>query len=505
MRRALFVLAVLFGSSPALAQDAFSLQRFRPAVDSQGMVTVNASQPLAHLAYSLGLVASYANETLRLHDANASFSVDHFVTVQLQASLGLLGAPRWSLRMHGIGLQLGVTLPVHIMAGALSVDGERQTFSGQSIGDIGLNLKVRFLNPARHHMGLALVLAVDFPSGKSAQFLGEGQTTLRSQLIMDKALGRDKRVRVSFNAGALVRRTTHTFDQVITGQSRSLGTEVTYALGAAFGVVPHRFDLVTELFGSLDMASPHGGDPLELLAAAKVYLAESSFFEIGASAGLLPRDIVDGKGNMTGLPLVRGFVGFVFEPTVGDRDHDRIKNDMDLCPDEPETRNGFQDEDGCPDEVPAPPAPKPAPAPTLEPTPVETPSLVRRQGGQIVSFEKVYFKTASAEILPRSFPMLDDLFTLLSDSPNLTLVEISGHADERGDDAYNLALTHARARSVRKYLVDEGIADDRLLANGYGERQPAVDAVTQKPCVEHSERCWEKNRRVEFRIVGEAQ
>jgi large repetitive protein len=435
--------------------------------------------------------------------------------------------------MHGIGLQLGVTLPVHVMYGdrTPSYQGmgpnENRTlsFSGQGIGDIGLNLKVRFLDDSTRRPGLALLLTVQFPSGNSEQFLGEGQTTLRPELIVDKTLGRAQRGRIALNVGVLVRPSTHTFTDrgttfgptgalvcapltsagvCGTQLSRSLGSQLSYSLGASYAVVPHRVDLIGEIFGAYDVTRSKGGTPVEALAAAKVYLADRSYFEIGASASLLPPNIVDGHGNMTGAPLARVFLGFVFEPAIGDRDHDGFKDDVDPCPDEPETVNGYQDDDGCPDEVPPPPAPAPQPEPEPEPEPAPEPeptTRVVRVHGQLKTFEKVYFKTASAEILPRSFPLLNDIVTLLQGSSDIRLLEIAGHADERGNDDYNLRLTEARAQSVRKYLVDHGIVADRLIAHGYGEQQPARDEQTLRPCTAHTERCWDMNRRVEFRIL----
>src|SRR5262249_59612493 len=70
-------------------------------------------------------------------------------------------------------------------------------------------------------------------------------------------------------------------------------------------------------------------------------LAQKSYFEIGGSAGLVP--------GQTGSPDFRVFVGFIFEPSIGDRDGDGIKDDVDKCPDEPEDFDDFEDEDGCPD------------------------------------------------------------------------------------------------------------------------------------------------------------
>src|SRR5204862_3787943 len=70
------------------------------------------------------------------------------------------------------------------------------------------------------------------------------------------------------------------------------------------------------------------------------YLARKSYFVIGGGAGL---------SSKAGSPDARAFIGIVFEPNIGDRDGDGIKDDVDKCPDEPEDRDGFQDEDGCPD------------------------------------------------------------------------------------------------------------------------------------------------------------
>ena len=60
----------------------------------------------------------------------------------------------------------------------------------------------------------------------------------------------------------------------------------------------------------------------------------------------MPRSVA---GGMTGSPDFRVFVGFIFEPSIGDRDGDGIKDDVDRCPDEPEDFDDFEDEDGCPD------------------------------------------------------------------------------------------------------------------------------------------------------------
>jgi OOP family OmpA-OmpF porin len=65
----------------------------------------------------------------------------------------------------------------------------------------------------------------------------------------------------------------------------------------------------------------------------------------------------------------------------------------------------------------------------------------------------------------------------LADVPNAR-GEVEGHTDSQGADAYNQALSQRRADAVRKYLVDKGVAGDRLQAKGYGESKPEGDNKT---------------------------
>ena len=69
-------------------------------------------------------------------------------------------------------------------------------------------------------------------------------------------------------------------------------------------------------------------------------------------------------------------------------------------------------------------------------------------------------------------------------------VTLEGHADERGTQAYNLALGERRATSVAQYLMNYGLAESQISVVSYGEERPA-DAG-------HSDGSWEKNRRVEL-------
>ena len=78
---------------------------------------------------------------------------------------------------------------------------------------------------------------------------------------------------------------------------------------------------------------------------------------------------------------------------------------------------------------------------------------------------------------------------LKADGMHTLLIE--GHCDERGTHAYNLVLGERRARAVNQYLQDLGVPASQLQMTSYGKERPF--------CTEHSEACWQSNRRAHFR------
>ena len=103
-----------------------------------------------------------------------------------------------------------------------------------------------------------------------------------------------------------------------------------------------------------------------------------------------------------------------------------------------------------------------------------------------------------SEMRPESTPELEKLVKTLQDNPDL-LVEISSHTDARGTDEYNLDLSQRRADAVVNWLVQHGIARERLTGRGYGETRPVNHCVDGVPCTEEE---YQMNRRTEFRIIG---
>ena len=152
-----------------------------------------------------------------------------------------------------------------------------------------------------------------------------------------------------------------------------------------------------------------------------------------------------------------------------DNDGDGVLDANDKCPKELETRNGYKDEDGCPDEVPA---------------------AVKKFTGVI---KGITFKVKSADIQKSSFKMLNDAVKVMKEYAELR-IEISGHTSSEGVAEKNQKLSEDRAASVKAYMVAQGIAENRIVAVGYGSDKPIGLNSTPKG--------REQNRRIEFRLLS---
>lgn len=133
-------------------------------------------------------------------------------------------------------------------------------------------------------------------------------------------------------------------------------------------------------------------------------------------------------------------------PAPRDSDNDGVVDDQDKCPQTP--AGVAVDPSGCP-----------------------------RQGS--ITLEGVTFELNSAQLTAASQTILDDLARDLKKYPNLR-IELQGHTDSSGEDAYNLALSQRRADAVRAHLISQGVPANQLVARGYGETQPIDDNSTSQ-------------------------
>jgi OOP family OmpA-OmpF porin len=154
------------------------------------------------------------------------------------------------------------------------------------------------------------------------------------------------------------------------------------------------------------------------------------------------------------------------------------------------------------DNPPPPPPPPPpgtaTPAPTTEPAPAPAPtgqSTAVVKGDSVSIPGNIVFDTGKATLKQGagSEVVLDQLKLFLDQNKQVTKLRIEGHTDNVGNDADNLTLSGQRALTIKKYLVDKGVARERLIAAGFGEQKPIADNSTEEGKAQ--------NRRTEFKIA----
>jgi outer membrane protein OmpA-like peptidoglycan-associated protein len=127
----------------------------------------------------------------------------------------------------------------------------------------------------------------------------------------------------------------------------------------------------------------------------------------------------------------------------------------------------------------------------LEPLVIDI-DLDKASTGAMVVLNNIFFDTDKFEVGEKSTTELDKIGRFLKENPNIR-VEISGHTDDQGADAYNQQLSQKRAKAVRDYLVGKGVDITRLKEIGYGAKKPLQP--------NDSEEHRQVNRRIEFRII----
>jgi outer membrane protein OmpA-like peptidoglycan-associated protein len=557
------------------------LNLFQPAVDSRGFFSVNGADILGGGDISFGLVLDYGHDLLPVNAGHGSpFVATHAFKGVFHFDYGIADI-----------LVVGISAPVIVNGGGKLTDvgpgGKKDydtdSLNAQALGDLALHVKVPILRPDGP-IGIAVVAHAGVGVGGSRNFASEPGFFYWPELVLEERVGGV--LRVALNAGYR----GHTGDNPVFGvardgkpQLRSGVFENSNLFTGSFGLSVRPadvIDLVAETYTTYQIGGTSDRQQrlsAEALGGIKLFIEKNSYFSLGAGPGYTP-------GFQTAQ--VRATMGFVYEPSLGerakpepDRDHDGVPDKYDRCPDvpgdrtggegddgcpaeqkdgdrdgdgildkndkcpdEPEDRDGFEDADGCPDPdndkdgipdkldkcptlpedkdgfedadgCPDPDNDKDGIPDALDKCPNEPETFngfededgcpdqgrVVIEDNTITTLDKILFKTGSAEILEASTPIVEALVTTISHHPEFTLLEVQGHADERGAPRTNLRLTQERSNAVVEALVKRGIERARLRGMGYGSYCPIDPA--------HGEKAWDKNRRVELKVVtqnGEA-
>jgi len=617
--------------------DGLDTHLFRPAIDSKGFFSVNGSDILGAGNISFGLVLDYGRNLMRTRNKTVPQGMvkneqgatvpgeckDETCTMVNTDGTGvpalvpnsIQGTFGFNYGVANMGV-VGLSIPVILMTGdaAYGIGPSGATYNSaplnaQKLETIALHGKFRITRVDRT-IGLAALVQAGIPVGGGPKDLGaDPGFWYWPQLVAENQFGSTR----SFHVGVNVGYRGHTGKNPTFGiapqgmgqyqlkegnfEGSNLGT---FSLGLSYRVL-EALDLVAETYGSYELGGASNSKQKlseEFVGGIKLFVERNSYLMMGGGS----------RAFSTGFEAadVRLILGFVYEPSIGDRDGDGYKDDQDQCPDEPEDFDGFQDGDGCPDpdndndgildvndrcpniaedrdgdhdedgcpeadrdgdrdgdgipdskdKCPDDPEDKDGfedldgcpeydndkdgipdkadqcpddaedkdkfededgcPDPDNDkdqipdvkdkcPNDPETyngfqdedgcpdKGKVIIEGSDIVILDKVQFETNSAKILPASNEILDAVASTMKGHPEFLVMEVAGHADERSTDEHNLQLTKARAQAVMEAMLKRGVAAKRLVSQGYGEYCP-LDAASNPAA-------WEKNRRVEFKIV----
>jgi outer membrane protein OmpA-like peptidoglycan-associated protein len=511
-------LALLLPAGAAVAQDQphLDVQRFDPNPQVEGWTILRDGAQAEQGTFGAAISVNYANHPFELGDPSSGKAiagvVDHLVGLDLGVSYA---ATRW--------LDVGLAVPFLQLQSngplAEAVGAELGLSGGTTgLGDLALVLGFA---PLREADGAPLSLAIAprfvFPTGSQSQLVGAGSFGLGGDVALSK---RWSFLHLAANVGFL--------GQTATGGLLDVRSGHELRFGAGVGVPVGPVELQAEWVGSSVVGA--GGDggfalretPMELLVGALITPDAPVWARVGAGPGLTAGFGTPDVRVFAEVGLRTGRKSSGGAATGGDSDDDGLANRKDECPQAPEDLDAFQDDDGCPDPdndgdgvrdvidghrdelgvVLSNGIGDCANTPEDmdgdedgDGCPEEGLARIDREKGEIVLLDAVYFDYGEATIRSESFGLLNEVTALLRAHPELQKIEVQGHTDSRGSDSYNLELSQRRADAVRFYLVQHGVAAERLLAKGYGETVPLVPNA--KNDADH-----DRNRRVIFAITG---
>ena len=429
--------------------------------------------------------------------------------------------------------RMGLDLPVVLAATSDIADTQG------GIGDVAVDFRGTVMDPEENPVGFAVAARFGTPTATVDLPIGGSGIGYETTFILDKRMGP---VLAALNLGYRGRPPAELEnitidDQVVTRMG------VGYELSAKAGISGD----VAGYLQPTALDNKAGGAWEGLLGGW--YRPGDWIVRMGVGAGLS-----QGIGTSAYRSMLS--VGYEPEPII-DTDADGLLDRSDPCPTEAEDLDGFEDSDGCPDELnpvrilfrdpygypiddlianleneddgtTAEGASKFAQ--NLTPgvwsvtasaegfdffeddftveigtaldrvfvlNPKAPPPQVRVTRRAIRITDKIYFDTNAATIMQTSHRLLSAVAETLKAHPEVKVVRVEGHTDSRSSDAYNMKLSQNRADAVRSYLMNQGVAGERLVAVGLGEREPLDARETPD--------AWDLNRRVEFMIQERAE
>ena len=445
--------------------------------------------------------------------------------VQHRTTLSLAGAYAFGDRFEA-----GARMPFYVQSGMPvqpAMPGQTPTFAttpadGTVLGDLTLHGKVRLWRDASWLLGAAA--SVKLPTATDDEFAGTDMPSVRGVMLLSWLAS--PRLAVHLNAGGVLRKKA-TFANIDQGNGATWGAGLAYRLThalfldvQAFGdVVPGgRFDEMDQRFTVLTF---------EGLLGMRFQASRQVGFGLGVGRGLTS-DF--GTPELRGVftlaftpaaealaPLPKGPTAPAGDPTKDDTDFDKLVDAEDKCPAEREDKDGFEDEDGCPDPdndndgvldekdrcmaaaedkdgfddedgCPDPDNDADGVADAEDRCPNEPEkingnedddgcpdkgeSLVISTPDRLELLESVLF--TGNEVSRDSANVLAQLATTLRARADIVRIRITVHVQPTRNARRDLALSKKRAAAVRDELVERGIAEERIEVRGFGGSKPLV-------------------------------
>jgi hypothetical protein len=334
----------LSSSAQNIPNERFSANRFTPAPGAGNYAMVDGAVVGGHLVPTAGLFIDYAHRPFVIFTAScAGGDSDECEVVESErdiVSYQLTFSPMATLALWQ-RLQIGLVVPL------VATSGDDFTASTPNLpdryvdirggkafgmGDPRLSAKVRLVGEGSEGFSLAAVAFMTAPLGEltaEGRSLGDETVTGGGHFSAEYAVSK---LRLAANVGGVLRPTRELL-------STEVGPEFIYGVGGSFDATP-LLRVIGEITGATQLTSQLDENPIEARAMGELTVSDFAL-GFGGGAGLL---------SGVGVPNFRIIGGVSYRPAGLDSDGDGVRDQLDACPSELEDQDGFEDEDGCPED-----------------------------------------------------------------------------------------------------------------------------------------------------------
>lgn len=336
------VMALLGSPQSASAQESategtFSAQTLQPGTGPRNFLQTRGARTDGSMAWSAGFAMHYGREPFTVQSCTTAADceaggtilnvVEHIFTMDF---LGSFTPVPW--------MQIGVRAPLTYVEGdGITPAGGpnlADPVNAVALGDMELEAKFRVYGDATSPLTLGLAPFIGFPTGEATapgSYVGDNGFTTGIRGIIDAIPV--QRFRVAANLGYFYRDTGRV-------GATELGMDFRYGAAASYEITPI-FTVLADIYGSTRFMSSSGSNNLEAGGLFQFNPLNSALaFRLGGSAGIL---------QGIGTPDFRGLFGVMYAAESSDTDSDGIHDAEDQCPEIPEDKDGYLDDDGCPD------------------------------------------------------------------------------------------------------------------------------------------------------------